>query len=161
MLMKSRIYQIIIATLAIFCVQDIFAQAAMDENKRGPIDDAVIGGAIMRVVHGSVAIDEIITDFGDADDDEGDGGVVNLNDLTESRFDLYPNPANRVVTLIMNKRDDYKIKIYDLSGRLVHAEFHDAVNSVSMDIGEFPPSLYLVHIEGGGTNETKKLRVSR
>jgi len=161
MLMKSRIYQILIAVMAIFCVQDIFAQAAMEENKQRPIDDAIIGGAMIRANVGTAAIDEIITDFENTDEDDAEGGVVELDELTVNNFDIYPNPANRVVTLILNKRDDYKIKVYDLSGRLVHAEFHDAVNSVSMDIGDFPPSLYLVHIEGSTVNETKKLRVSR
>lgn len=164
MLMKSRIYQIVFALLAIFCVQDSFAQGAFDENKQRPIDDAIIGGATMRTVETQVVVDEIITDF--ETDEEGDDrdsidGTVNLNGLTNNEFDMFPNPANSVVTMVMADRADYEIKIYDLSGRLIFAEFHNQINSISLDIGDFPSSLYIVHIEGINLSETKKLKVSR
>lgn len=160
--MKTRIYQILFAVLAIFCVQDVFAQDSNDEYKQKPIDDAIIGGASMRSTIGSVTIDEIITDFETDDDDlDGHDGVVNLDNITESRVEMFPNPANRVFTLVMRSRANYQIKIYDLSGKIIDQSFYADINSISIDVSAYAPSLYFVHIEGANVNETQKLKVSR
>lgn len=166
--MKTRLYQMIIILLAVFCIQDSFAQGALDEGRQRPIDDAIIGGAIMRTDGpANVAIDEIITEFEtDQDEDEGeeeleDDRHINLDNLTNNRLELFPNPASNVFNLVMSTRGDYQISIYDLSGKLIDQSYHTGINSISIDVRDYTPSLYLVHIEGAEINETQKLKISR
>lgn len=162
MLMKTRIYQTLFALIAILCVQDVMAQGAYDESKQKPIEDAIIGGAVMRTPFESAAIDEIITDFESEGEEEGtEQGIVSLDNISNTRFDIFPNPATSVFTMVMGKRADYKIVIYDLSGRVIDTAYHREINSVSIDVRDYAPSLYLVHIEGANLNETKKLKVAR
>lgn len=84
-------------------------------------------------------------------------GTTGIYGLTTSKFLLYPNPANEMITLNgLNNIDVESIEVYDANGR-VHASF-DNVTAPALDlpIGNLDQGMYYVQINYNGTMETLK-----
>jgi len=164
-LMKTRIYPFIFALLAVFCVQDTFAQGALDQNKQRPIDDAVIGGAVMRIAADQVVVDEIITDFDIEDDEvenfEGVDSSDDQNALTKFDLELFPNPAHTDVNIVFRERADYGVTVFDLTGKRIFNSFYPEENRISIDVSMFTQGMYIVQIQSENFNESRKLKVAR
>jgi len=62
-------------------------------------------------------------------------------------YRVYPNPAKNHVTIDMaSEQADVTIKVYDLTGNLLHMEELDRLTKTNLDITEFKPGLYMIQI---------------
>ena len=80
-----------------------------------------------------------------------------IGGITKSKFALFPNPANSVVTLNgFNDVDVSAVSVVDMNGKQ-HAYFH-SFNSASMDINveTLESGMYFVRIDYNGIAETLK-----
>lgn len=84
--------------------------------------------------------------------------AVGTTELTQSKFALFPNPAEDVVTLNgLNDIDVSAVTLIDMKGKQ-HARF-ETFNSAAIDIDVAPleSGMYFVQIDYNGTSETLKL----
>ena len=83
--------------------------------------------------------------------------VNGIGGITKSKFALFPNPANSVVTLNgLNDVDVAAVSVVDMNGKQ-HAYF-DSFSSASMDINveDLESGMYFVRIDYNGISETLK-----
>lgn len=171
--MKNKILQLAILLTACFCFGDANAQSAQEYVQQGPIEDAIIGGAVGHYDQREIyTIDEIITDFeteeevinaGYGTEDLINYGIIeipNNSSSTKSR-DIYPNPARDQINIPLQFEGDFTIRLYDLSGRLYLQSVAVGTNFESLDIRDVPEGMYLLHIESDQSSVTHKLKVSR
>ena len=89
-------------------------------------------------------------------------GIVGFNkevaNSTISKIDLYPNPANEVLNIALNKAtlNPIEIQIYDVQGRLISCPWRKT-SSVQVDVKKLNPGIYFVQMTfKNGLNETRK-----
>lgn len=81
-------------------------------------------------------------------------------------LELYPNPANSMVTIGYNlaRRGDVKVSIMDLLGREMYAADHRSLSEgnyrFAYDASKLEAGVYLITLETGSQRMTKKLIVS-
>ena len=80
--------------------------------------------------------------------------------VTDERFTLYPNPANSIITIKVNKKID-AVKIYDLTGRLITDYLKQDGNTQQLDVSRYPNGIYFVTVISKGKETTQKLIVNR
>ena len=80
--------------------------------------------------------------------------VVN-KEVNQSKFKIFPNPANTIVNIQIDKSEDYAVKILDRSGRTV---LYTSLNqSSAIDVSSLKEGLYLLQISNGKITMSKKL----
>lgn len=78
---------------------------------------------------------------------------------SDSRFIVYPNPANTELNLQLNgmKNEAVTIKILSINGRVVYnEELRKSVTNQTINISGLPEGLYLCIITSGTNRETTK-----
>jgi hypothetical protein len=119
----------------------------------------------------SISDMQIITSFGDTLSDKSvvvsNDIITNINKnyaLAETKFEIYPNPAQNFITLSFNvENPDVKTTcdIRDLSGRTVKEQMlSDAVhgkNTLRFDLTELPRGIYFVNLLQGNLTARSKL----
>jgi hypothetical protein len=78
-------------------------------------------------------------------------------DIEENSFSFYPNPASDMLHLLTGTADEYSIEIRDLNGRSIRKE--KIRSSITLDISGLNEGVYILSLQGNGTNCTKKLVV--
>lgn len=76
-------------------------------------------------------------------------------------FNLFPNPANSIVTLKIDTKDvDPTLNIYDLMGSLVRSETLKQ-NQQQINVSDLSNGIYMVEIKSKGLKENQKLIIQR
>jgi photosystem II stability/assembly factor-like uncharacterized protein len=96
----------------------------------------------------------------------GDTGVILKLDIStavnspaaDNKFKIYPNPAHDGFTLTFSKPCEGSIKIFDLTGRVVHKQ-PISNNPSSYINSSFSPGVYFVKVTSGEREEVQKLVV--
>ena len=79
-------------------------------------------------------------------------------------MDVYPNPADALVTIQLSKysKEDLKVAIYSMDGALVYAGSllkDDQQPNMSVDVSEFESGLYIIKVTGQSFKQVQKLVV--
>jgi len=78
--------------------------------------------------------------------------------LINSRFQIYPNPAKDLVTIRSSSDlSGTEIAIYDLTGSLVYSKMSGWTNPVNIDLSDFSSGTYLVQLSSAKGVRTEKL----
>jgi len=73
-------------------------------------------------------------------------------------IDLFPNPAWNSTTVVFgNTVQDTRLRIFDLSGALVHEENLSSVKEVQLDLSNFSSGIYFIELKLKGGFLGKKL----
>jgi hypothetical protein len=84
-----------------------------------------------------------------------------FEELTETAFSVFPNPASDVVNVIFNGTDaDYTVAIMDLQGRIVSSMKLNKANgsqTVSFSTENIAKGSYIVTVSSNGTTTTKNV----
>jgi len=102
----------------------------------------------------------------DANSCEKNFGPFEVNEVTNtksaelfSQFEIKPNPVNQngIISVLLNSKQDLKIKLYNANGRLIHSDhkYGDVIH-YSMSFENYEPGIYFVVIQGGGYQMTRK-----
>jgi hypothetical protein len=71
------------------------------------------------------------------------------------KFDMYPNPTTGILFLETNAKDEVKIEITDINGRVVFVS--EMTEQTNIDITNLASSVYQVKLSGAGGTVVKKL----
>lgn len=83
------------------------------------------------------------------------GTLANAN-FTASKFKVYPNPATSIVNLQTEGLDSYKLRVTDLSGKVMLTRDFSGIEN-SLDISNFASGVYFFEINSGSNSETIKI----
>lgn len=83
------------------------------------------------------------------------GSFVNSTKIV-SKVNAYPNPCSDIITISVDKQNDYQITLYDFSGKKIYTDIFSAKNK-SINTSHLNNGIYLLTISGGGVLETKKI----
>lgn len=62
-------------------------------------------------------------------------------------FQIYPNPANESLSILLNEKESALIEIFDQTGRLVHSQKSSTeVLNIEMNVSEFSAGIYTVKV---------------
>ncbi|MBS4013689.1 MAG: T9SS type A sorting domain-containing protein [Bacteroidetes bacterium] len=87
---------------------------------------------------------------------------VGVNCCLENENDIivYPNPANSYLRIVIPENNfESVIKILNLQGRIVWESIiqDSSMNSITIDVSEFNPGLYMIQVLNSGKSYSKKL----
>jgi hypothetical protein len=90
----------------------------------------------------------------------GDATVEELTNICS--FTIYPNPADDLVQITLNKKypSVLKIEIFDVTGTILKSELIPGSNySFMLDVSEFPPGLLFVKLSAGNKKQVERLLI--
>jgi len=79
---------------------------------------------------------------------------VSINSVTNSKLSIYPNPSNGIVNFNNTNKNIDKIKIYDITGKLIK-EFYQVENEI--DISDIEAGIYIISIQTDNEIFTSKI----
>lgn len=83
---------------------------------------------------------------------------LNVDEFLASKFNLFPNPANTIVTIKNNENIGIEqIKIYDLSGKNLKTQEYNNENEIQLNISDLAAGTYMFHIKTNQGTAVKKV----
>ncbi len=79
-------------------------------------------------------------------------------DNTDS--ELYPNPANDVLVVMVEARDGAHLQLLNISGKIMIDRNYTNSEEVRIDVSAFEKGIYILSIENGGGKITKRVIVN-
>lgn len=84
--------------------------------------------------------------------------ALSANEHLSQQFNLYPNPANKVVNITNNENMLVnQITIYDINGKQISTQTFNNEGGIQLNIEGLPNGTYLLHIETNEAMVVKKL----
>ncbi len=76
------------------------------------------------------------------------GPVSNITEQSFGQsFQIYPNPANESISILLNEKESALIDIFDETGRRIHSQTsHTEVLKIELNISEFSTGIYTVRV---------------
>ncbi len=91
------------------------------------------------------------------DDLQFSGGNVGISEnISNEVFNMYPNPANDVVTIDLETENSFSFYIYNLIGKLV-ASKENTNEATKLNVSNYPKGTYLIKVVSGDKMFTEKL----
>lgn len=71
---------------------------------------------------------------------------------------LFPNPVsgNTLTLDFGDYKEDWEIKIFDITGQLMHSNFYKSQSSINIDVSQFNNGLYLINFSAPGKEKSMK-----
>ena len=88
--------------------------------------------------------------------DPASSGSKSSKNLTKSDINLYPNPANNVISISNLDNFDF-LQIKDLLGKVVHKKNISKVNNTTIDVQGLSTGTYLLNLEGLESSISRKI----
>ena len=88
--------------------------------------------------------------------DPASSGSTSSKNLTKSDINLYPNPANNVISISNLDNFDF-LQIKDLLGKVVHKKNISKVNNTTIDVQGLSTGTYLLNLEGLESSISRKI----
>ena len=82
-----------------------------------------------------------------------------LNNMVESNFSIFPNPAKNIVTIDFEDQQSGIIQIYSLSGQIIKEQIFENSNKENINIEALEKGVYLVKVKQKGSINTKRIVV--
>ena len=86
---------------------------------------------------------------------------TNVAELTESSLQLYPNPANEVVTVQAGEQNIAQLTVTDVNGRVIYHTQNTGAPTHRINTAGFSAGLYFLSAQSGGKTLYGKLVVNR
>jgi len=84
--------------------------------------------------------------------------TLSTDDFVSSKFSVYPNPANNLVTVSNNGNIQInKVSITDINGRTVKSTNYNGVTETQVNISELNAGIYFMNIDTNEGTATKKI----
>ena len=130
--------------------------------------DAVIKHYSYDLVQNASTIIRFVMQTDDASNNDGviidnfqvSGTQLAVNKNEFNVFRIYPNPSNGLVSVALSSDTDVKVRLNDISGRLIFDEtFENNELTFKKDIrfDSLSKGIYLINVESGGKMASKKL----
>ena len=86
----------------------------------------------------------------------GDLGTETI--YLSDKWNLFPNPANEVATVVFNEAD--RISVINLAGQEIYRMNAPNSNQIQLNTADWPEGIYMIQLANNGKLETKKLVVT-
>jgi len=84
--------------------------------------------------------------------------ILSINEQLATKFNVFPNPANDVVTITNNENVRIEqIQVFDISGKAVQSHIFNNENQVQLNIENLASGTYMLHIKTNAGTAMKKL----
>jgi photosystem II stability/assembly factor-like uncharacterized protein len=83
------------------------------------------------------------------------GSLAN-DQFTASKFSIYPNPANSIVTISSTDADSFNLKVTDLAGKVMSTKELSGIEN-TIDVSSFATGVYFFEIKSGKRTDTIKI----
>mgnify|MGYP003538982008 CR=1 FL=1 len=118
------------------------------------------GSILMMVADNMTHIAEVVAVYADGMTSVGVAKIIiddwiNVNEIEEITFDVYPNPARDFVKLSANSCQLSAVRVYNTIGMLVE-EIEVNSNEVEINTSDYNSGVYFINIETENGNVTKK-----
>jgi hypothetical protein len=76
------------------------------------------------------------------------GPVTNITEQSFGQvFQIYPNPANESLSILLNEKESAFIEIFDQTGRLLHSQKTAVLTGkIEMNIADFSNGIYTLRV---------------
>ena len=88
--------------------------------------------------------------------DPASSGSTSSKNLIKSDLNIYPNPANNVISISNLDNFDF-LQIKDLLGKVVYKKSISKVNNTTIGVQGFSTGTYLLNLEGSFTSVSRKI----
>lgn len=83
---------------------------------------------------------------------------LSTQDFISSKFNVFPNPMNDVVTITNNENINIdQIQVFDISGKSVKTHSYTNTNKVQLNLEKLASGTYLLHINTNKGVAVKKI----
>ena len=89
----------------------------------------------------------------------GDISLSDKNIELKSNVNIYPNPTNGVFSITLDKNKDCEILIDNVLGQTVYKEFHNNLNSTTIDLSSLEKGVYMIKIQFDNSSSLTKVVV--
>lgn len=79
---------------------------------------------------------------------EAAGVTLELAEMEESRFNVYPNPASSIINIKSDMTGKADVRIYDMAGRCVKKIRVSDIGDATIDISDIETGVYIVNVNG-------------
>ncbi len=86
--------------------------------------------------------------------------ALSVNENEFQQFEIFPNPTNGKINIVLSTQDNVKVSLYDIQGRIIYKEeFNNNATTFNTEInfGSIASGVYLLNVESKGKRSTKKL----
>ena len=83
-------------------------------------------------------------------------GPLGINDLTATKFKVYPNPATSTITISAVDADSFKLSVTDLSGKVVMTKSLNGIEN-TLDISSLSTGAYFFELTSDNKKEVIKI----
>ncbi len=85
---------------------------------------------------------------------------IGFEEQFTEQFKIYPNPASSKLTIEPFLEDEYQLKIWDASGRVIH-QVNQVVGSRTIEVSNFASGIYIIGIETGNGITKERIVIER
>lgn len=86
---------------------------------------------------------------------------TDINEVAVADFSMYPNPATDQVNVDLGTISNPMIRIFDLSGKVVHSTVVSGNGLQTIDVSNINQGLYIVEVQGDNFQSMKRLTIQK
>ena len=87
--------------------------------------------------------------------------TVNVEQIENGTFNVYPNPASDILYIDMNNQTLNRISIIDVTGRVIENRKVEYNGRISLDVSGLRGGLYMLLLEGDGFKSVARVAINR
>lgn len=82
---------------------------------------------------------------------------LSIDSFVSSNFNIYPNPAQDMVTIATDLLEDMSLMLYDITGKLVLTKESTFNNQTELNISALSNGVYFIHVRSGNKKYVHKI----
>ncbi len=83
--------------------------------------------------------------------------LVNLSKNSSNTFKVYPNPTENLINIEFIEKENYTVKIYNFSGKILDEKNINSALKTQIDVKNYPAGIYFITISSDNLNSSKKI----
>src|SRR5690554_6620473 len=144
-----------IPTLDVYLETDQFLKLSTASN---PMDDFTPTSFIIHIMGDEDIAKEVFVKYDNIIISAVDKAPLSVTELISSKFNIFPNPSNDVVTITNSENIGIeKVDVYDLTGRVIKTKEYNNENNVQLNLSDLATATYLLHIQNKEGVAVKKI----
>jgi len=81
---------------------------------------------------------------------------VGINELKDLNINIYPNPVNNQLTVLLNDKVSFNVKLIDANGKIIYSKFNN-YNQLIINLSDYKPGVYFIKVSSNNGVRTEKI----